>query len=104
MTSKSDCEEAARQLGFSDTSATEEDVGNWPPYCYLHNGRTLYFNKRSNGARDCDSQTAVCICESKSLGPGDYQGCYQDAKARIWPLDGSDPGMEIADWGNTPAR
>ena len=35
---------------------------------------------------------------------GAYQGCYQDAEARIWPLDGSDPGMEIADWGNTPAR
>ena len=65
---KSDCEEAARQLGLSDTSATEEDVENWPPYCYFYNGNSLYFNKRSNGARDCDSQHAVCICKGKKFG------------------------------------
>ena len=25
-----------------------------------------------------------------------YQGCFEDSKARIWPLSGSDPGKEIA--------
>ena len=38
------------------------------------------------------------------IGGASYLGCYQDAKARIWPLDGSDPGMEMQDPGNTPDK
>ena len=63
VTSKADCEEAARQLGLSDTEASEETVATWPPYCYFYNGQSLYFNNNANATSQCNPDSRVCICE-----------------------------------------
>ena len=63
ITSKADCEEAARQLGFSDTSANEENESSWPPYCYGYGGSTIYFNLNANAVSDCDSDNRICFCK-----------------------------------------
>ena len=68
VTTMTECEDAARGLGLSDTSATEEDDSNWPPYCYFDTGEgSLYFNKNSGykGEQDCD-QDGVCICKASA--------------------------------------
>ena len=62
VTSKTECEEAARQLGLSDTVASEETKSNWPPYCYL-NINALYFNINGNTTSHCNSNSRICICK-----------------------------------------
>ena len=62
VTTKAECQEAARQLGHSDTSASEETVSNYPPYCYIHNGNGLWFNNQGSSATACSSNN-VCICK-----------------------------------------
>ena len=66
VTSKADCEEAARQLGISDTEASEETVADYPPYCYFYMGRSLYFNNNGNATSQCNSESRACICQKKS--------------------------------------
>ena len=84
--SKAECEEAAEELGLSDTEASPEDdmywppywaspedVSDWPPYCYLaeygslafnYNGfSTLYFNESPEANGNCTS-SEICICSS----------------------------------------
>ena len=65
--SKEDCEEAARQLGHSDSEAIEENISNWPPYCYFYDGnqyeKGIYFNKNGSAVSECNYDTKVCICK-----------------------------------------
>ena len=58
-----ECEEAARQLGLPDTGASEERVSNYPPFCYLHRGKSLWFNNLGTSATTCDSDD-ICICHN----------------------------------------
>ena len=62
ITSKTECEEAARQLGESDTEASEETSTGYPPYCYLYQASSLYMNNDGNSATECSSSN-VCICK-----------------------------------------
>jgi len=62
VTSKEECEEAARQLGLSDTTAAEETSYSYPPYCYFYNGSSLYFNNQLNSDTVCSSYDP-CICK-----------------------------------------
>jgi len=62
VTSKEECQEAARQLGLSDTTANEEAEYNYPPYCYFYDGFSLYFNKQLNSETVCSPDNA-CICK-----------------------------------------
>ena len=59
---KAECEEAATQLGLSDTTATEVSMRTAPPFCYLKNGNALYFNNRGNANGMCESNM-VCVCK-----------------------------------------
>ena len=63
VTSKAECEEAARQLGLSDTTATKENEHDNPPYCYFLFGEDLCFNRNGNPGSPCSSEEA-CICKS----------------------------------------
>ena len=57
------CEEAARQLGFQDTSAEDDrqnGVSYDPPYCYYESGR-LKFNHYGSNRGSCNSND-VCLC------------------------------------------
>ena len=65
VTSKAECEEAARQLGLSDNVASEESVSNWPPYCYFYNERSLWFNNYGDAVSQC-TNSAACICKEIS--------------------------------------
>ena len=64
---KTECEEAARQLGLSDTSAREETVSSYPPYCYFYKGQSLWFNNNANSSTQCNSDTKVCICQENLM-------------------------------------
>ena len=69
VTSKEECEDAARQLGLADTEAGEETVSDWPPYCYFYdhgNRQELYFNKDGNAISECNSDGKICICKNES--------------------------------------
>ena len=66
VTSKAKCEEAARQLGFSDTEASTETATDYPPYCYFWDGQSLYFNDNGNSVHECNSNDRVCLCHSAS--------------------------------------
>ena len=67
VTSKKECEEAARQLRLSDTEAWNETMTHsWPPYCYFsqHGGQhVLYFNEYGNSAAHCKETEKECICK-----------------------------------------
>ena len=65
ITSKEECEEAARQLGLSDTNAAGENVSDWPPYCYSIDGRSLYFNNNGYSTSRCSAER-LCICKEVS--------------------------------------
>ena len=65
VTSKAECEEAASQLGLSDTTASVETTGGYPPYCYLFYGDDLYFNNDGNSRTECSSRDP-CICKWKT--------------------------------------
>ena len=66
VSSKSECEKAARQLGLAVTVASEESASDWPPHCYFHNGWQLWFNTDGNAVSHCDSREMVCICKETS--------------------------------------
>lgn len=66
VTSKADCEMAATQLGLLDTEASDEDTPDYPPYCYLFEGRSLYFNANGNGYRA--NSDSVYICRLQTFG------------------------------------
>ena len=61
---KAECEQAARQLGLSDTTAREYNVVNdWdPPFCYYVNGAILYFNSKGDSTGTCRN-SHNCICK-----------------------------------------
>ena len=69
VTSKKECEEAARQLRLSDTEAlrhNETKTHSWPPYCYFsqHGGQhVLYFNEYGDSAAHCKYTVQECICK-----------------------------------------
>ena len=64
-----ECEEAAQQLGLSDTSAQEDDDGNAayndPPYCYFESNK-LYFDRTARNTGGCSSSDQ-CICKNIGL-------------------------------------
>lgn len=64
ITTKADCEEAARIMGLSDTVASEETSTSFPKYCYYYQGKTLWFNKGFDSPVQCSS-THPCICGKK---------------------------------------
>ena len=65
ITSKTECEEAARQLGEQDDddAASEETSSGYPPYCYLFNTATLYMNNAGSSPVECSSNN-ICICKA----------------------------------------
>ena len=65
-----ECEEAARQLGLSDTEAQQIKGSSSPPFCYLYTyrGVSLRFNKISNASAPCDWDSSICICK-RGKGP-----------------------------------
>ena len=62
ISSKAACEGAAKALGWSHTTATEETTSSWPKGCYKSSGGNLYFNSASSGTA-CQP-TKVCACGS----------------------------------------
>ena len=62
VTSKEECEHAARQLELAGTVASEESISSWPPYCYFASGQTLWFNQNGNSSKKC-KPSRVCICK-----------------------------------------
>ena len=65
ITSKTECEEAAKELGLSGTEAEEETVSDWPPNCYFStdgDGAGLWFNNDGDSAEHCD-RNQICICK-----------------------------------------
>merc|ERR1712150_374330 len=51
ITSKAECEEAAKQLELTDTTATQGTRSQSPPYCFFSNGGYLYFNKNVDSTK-----------------------------------------------------
>ena len=69
--SKADCEAAVTGLEIAiGLTAIEETAIGWPPYCYLYQGRYLYFNKQTDSDQPCDSFNMVCICRTRDPEPG----------------------------------
>ena len=71
VTSKEECEEAARQLGLSDTEAHEGSWTWWVPHCSFYhsswsNRGYLYFNNNGDEDLECNSDTKICICKEAS--------------------------------------
>ena len=64
ITSKAECEKAAKQLRFPDTEASQEDTPVYPPYCYFGGDNKLYFNENSNSVQPCKNAN-ICICKGK---------------------------------------
>ena len=65
VTSKAECEEAARQLGLSDTTADDDgqDGVNYdPPFCYFESG-SLKFNSLATNTGPCTTSDQ-CICST----------------------------------------
>jgi len=69
ITSKADCEAAVSELGLSlaVSTAMEENVNGWPPYCYYDTQR-LYFNLNTNSDKPCDRDNGRCLC----VDPADF--------------------------------
>ena len=67
ITSKAECEKAARKLGLSDTTASKVNKVLEPPYCFFKKGafRGLYFNSNGNSNGQCQN-IRVCICKETS--------------------------------------
>lgn len=64
-----ECEAAARQLGFSNTSVTDDGqsgVSHDPPYCYYEGG-SLKFNSDGENTGSCSS-TDKCFCIAPNPG------------------------------------
>ena len=73
ITTKADCEAALRGMGLEwldKDGAAEETSSGYPPYCYLYQGKYLYFNKDSNSEVKCSS-TNVCICGTRGNSRGE---------------------------------
>ena len=64
VTSKAECEDAARQLVLTDNVAEGETESNYPPACYF-NGGNLWFNTDDSSTAQCSSDN-VCICKKTS--------------------------------------
>ena len=63
ITTKADCEAAASELGAVGLTAAEETASTYPPYCYLYDGRWLYFNKYTDGNNEaCGAGSKECLC------------------------------------------
>ena len=84
MTSKEECEKAAKQLNLTDTTADNETTKDWPPYCYfIQQKKTretiLYFNNRSDSGMHCKSAELwdgrECICKE-----GKVESFYSSTK------------------------
>ena len=61
LTSKRDCETAARELGLPDTTATLVKSRKYPAHCSLFESK-LYFNKNINSPKKCHRSRKKCIC------------------------------------------
>ena len=74
VTSKDDCELAAEELELVATTATEETVSDFPPYCYQwedfeYEGEySLYFNNNGSSTAIC-SGYSTCICKNDGTSP-----------------------------------
>ena len=62
ITSKAECQEAARKLGLANTVAFEMTNSHWPPYCFFNKGQSLWYNNNANAASKCNKKK-VCICK-----------------------------------------
>ena len=65
ITTKEDCETAARELGLSDAEADVNDDASYPPYCYFHKSGHLIFNTNGQATAPC-SDLRSCICKTAS--------------------------------------
>ena len=67
ITTKKDCEIAARKLGLSDTTAGKPSVPTTrPPYCYHHVTQGgLWFNTEFTSNASCSNERP-CLCKSGS--------------------------------------
>ena len=69
VTSLADCETAARELGLSDTTASDDGqdgVTFDPPYCYFESSR-LKFNSLGTNTGACTPYDQ-CICATSTTG------------------------------------
>ena len=78
ITSRIECEEAARKLGlFYDTSAEGANTSiYWPPYCYYDLLEGLFFNVDGNSTSQCSASDRICICK-KTSGKAGSQICNE---------------------------
>ena len=62
ITSKTECEKAAIDLGLPDKVAEYETSG-YPRYCYIWDNQ-LYFNDNGNADKECNTESGsnACIC------------------------------------------
>ena len=71
INSKAECEKAVRELfGYGpETVASEKNVSEFPPYCYLYLpgdiGNELWFNSNGTSLSPCRSDQ-ICVCTSAS--------------------------------------
>ena len=64
----SECEAAAKQLGLSDMTATDDGQNGFdrdPPYCYFESD-TLKFNYGGTNTGLCGSNNDKCLCYTQS--------------------------------------
>jgi len=90
ITDKATCENAARSVGFIDTTAEEKSVYWLPPGCSMHAGTwecgpglfcsdELYYNTDSSSTTSCGSTDVSCICQScDSTVSSSCDGCGSD--------------------------
>ena len=69
---KAECEEAAKQLCFQDSTIEEESDSNYLPYCYYSKfDGSLFLNYNGNSALECGSKVwgkgFNCICKKGIL-------------------------------------
>ena len=62
ITSKEECENAASELGHSDTTADTISESSYPPYCSSYHG-ALKWNTLTSSSYECDSDDH-CLCAS----------------------------------------
>ena len=64
----SECEAAAKQLGLSDTTATDDGQNGFdrdPPYCYFESD-SLKFNYGGTNTGLCGSNNDKCLCYTQT--------------------------------------
>ena len=68
--SSAECDEAAEQLGLSDTTSTESSWTSYAPGCFQNSDNNIIVNTNSASTADCGAFSSSCICKRP-----DYEVC-----------------------------